>query len=126
MKNLSNALQFALDNNRQIALAFGCFDILHIGHISFISKIRQITSLPLCIGILPDFVIASSKGCNRPIIIEEQRAEIISSLKNVDMAFVLEKSKRIDTLSKEYELTDKELPLWSTAMCWLDTLGIVV
>lgn len=109
-------------NVTDFALAYGCFDILHVGHVRFFQQIKKQTELPLCVGVLPDYVVSLRKGVNRPIICEEQRVEVISAFRNVDFAFVLEQSDRIISLKDEYNLDDREIPLWSTALSWLDIL----
>ncbi|MGN1042775.1 MAG: adenylyltransferase/cytidyltransferase family protein [Christensenellales bacterium] len=114
--------KFLFNYDRKIALAFGCFDILHIGHVRFLREVKRRTDLPLCIGILPDFVVSSIKGQDRPVVCEDQRLEVISELRSVDFAFKLEQLDHITVLKEEFDLDESEIPLWSTALCWLDIL----
>lgn len=114
--------QFVLTNRNQVALAYGCFDILHFGHINFFREIKKRTTLPLCIGVLPDFVVSNLKGQGRPLVNEIQRVEIVNALKFVDYAFLLQKSDQIDSLKKKYSLTNEDIPLWSTAISWLEII----
>ncbi len=114
--------QFVLKNDNQIALAFGCFDILHYGHIRFFKEIKKRTTLPLCVGVLPDYVVSFYKGEGRPIVNEKQRVEVVGALKYVDFAFLLKKSNQLNNLGREYAINNDELPLWNTAICWLDII----
>lgn len=119
---ISHTIQGFVSEHHKFALAFGCFDILHIGHVRFFRTIKNHTDLPLCVGILPDFVVTATKGIGRPIVCETQRTELLNALRDVDFAFILEPSERFMLLKEEYRLSDNDIPLWSTALCWLDIL----
>ncbi len=61
----------------------GCFDILHIGHISYLQKARKLGDF-LVIGVNSDNSIKKIKGPKRPINPEEYRLEVLASLSCVD------------------------------------------
>ncbi len=67
---------------KKIAFTNGCFDILHVGHIRYLTKAKKIGDI-LVIGLNTDKSVSSIKS-DRPIIPEEQRAEILSALSMVD------------------------------------------
>lgn len=113
---------FPFEKSQDIALAFGCFDILHFGHVRFLQEVKRRTNLPLCVGLLPDTTVSLLKGPARPVMPENERAEIILALKSVDYAFVIKPSEHFSALKEEFSLSEKELPLWSTALCCLDVL----
>lgn len=78
--------------NFKIVLAGGCFDILHIGHVDFLQKAKR-TGDKLLILLESDNNIRKSKGKNRPINKQSNRAKILSALKPVDAIIKLSEMK---------------------------------
>lgn len=76
------------NKKKKIVLAGGCFDILHIGHITFLEKARAEGDV-LIILLESDESIRKSKGKNRPINTLEDRAKILAALKSVDLVVKL-------------------------------------
>jgi len=76
--------------NKKIVLVGGSFDILHIEHVRFLKKAKKLGDI-LVVGINSDAHIKLKKDINRPIISENQRAEILNSLKDVDYVFITDK-----------------------------------
>ncbi len=72
----------------RIVLAGGCFDILHIGHVRFLSEARKMGDY-LVILLENDEKVKKLKGKNRPIFTQEIRAETLSALICVDLVVVL-------------------------------------
>lgn len=70
-------------NRRKIVFTNGCFDILHIGHIKLLQEAKSFGDV-LIIGLNSDYSVRKIKGKNRPIIPENERAEILSSFYMVD------------------------------------------
>jgi len=81
-------------NAKCIVLAGGCFDILHYGHISFLKKAKALGD-KLIVAIESDKRVRMLKGPGRPIHTQDQRKEILESLKFVDKVIIL-KDKMID------------------------------
>ena len=63
-----------------VGLCHGCFDILHVGHIRHFKAGKDQCDL-LFVSVTGDRFV--NKGAGRPVIFENERAEIISSLKSV-------------------------------------------
>lgn len=82
-----NRLVACLDIERQegkkIILANGCFDLFHVGHLRYLAGAKELGGI-LVVGINSDEQVRKLKGKNRPVTPENERAEIISSLKCVD------------------------------------------
>ncbi len=74
-------------NNHRIALANGCFDLFHVGHIRYLAEARNLGDC-LIVGINSDQQVRRLKGENRPLIPEQERAEIISALRFVDFVTI--------------------------------------
>lgn len=67
---------------RTIALANGCFDLLHAGHIRYLqAAARQADRLVVAVN---DDGFAAGKGPGRPILAAADRAELVAALRGVD------------------------------------------
>lgn len=73
---------------RKIVLAGGCFDILHVGHITFLEAAKAIGDV-LFVFLEADERISKLKGKNRPINNQEDRAKILGALASVDAVIKL-------------------------------------
>jgi D-glycero-beta-D-manno-heptose 1-phosphate adenylyltransferase len=67
----------------KIVLANGCFDFFHVGHIRYLAGAKALGDC-LIVAVNSDEQVRKLKGENRPLINENERAEIISALKFVD------------------------------------------
>ena len=78
-------LRFAREkrNGRKVVFTNGCFDLLHPGHIRSLEAARVLGD-ELIVGLNSDESVRTLKGPNRPVIPEQERAEILSSLECVD------------------------------------------
>jgi len=74
---------------RKIVFTNGCFDILHIGHVRYLGAARSAGDL-LVVGLNSDSSVKSIKGDRRPLVNQNQRAEILASLACVDYVVVFE------------------------------------
>src|SRR3989344_9682744 len=77
-------------SGKKIVLAGGCFDILHIGHISFLEKAKKSGDI-LILLLESDLAIKKLKGKKRPINDQEDRAKILSAIEFVDFIIILPK-----------------------------------
>ncbi len=69
--------------NKKIVFTNGCFDILHRGHIEYLSKAHDLGDV-LVIGLNTDHSVRSIKGENRPAQDEKGRALVLASLRLVE------------------------------------------
>jgi rfaE bifunctional protein nucleotidyltransferase chain/domain len=78
-------LRFAREkrNGRRVVFTNGCFDLLHPGHIRSLEAARALGDV-LIVGLNSDVSVRKLKGPNRPVIPEQERAEILASLECVD------------------------------------------
>lgn len=77
-----------LKKSDQIVLVGGCFDILHLGHISFLKEARKLGKT-LVILLESDATIKKIKGQSRPINNQQNRAEMLINLDMVDWVILL-------------------------------------
>jgi len=73
---------------KSVVLVGGCFDILHIGHIDFLTKAKSIGDI-LFVLLESDTTIRKLKGPQRPFHTQKERAIVLSSLKVVDGVIAL-------------------------------------
>jgi len=73
---------------KRIVLAGGCFDILHIGHITFLERAKQQGDI-LMVFVEHDTTIKKTKGHHRPLNRQEDRATILAHLTMVDYVITL-------------------------------------
>ncbi|PYS93811.1 MAG: D-glycero-beta-D-manno-heptose 1-phosphate adenylyltransferase [Acidobacteria bacterium] len=71
----------------RIVLANGCFDILHVGHVRYLEAAKALGNL-LVVGINSDEQVRRLKGPGRPFVPERERAEVIASLRAVDLVTI--------------------------------------
>src|ERR1043165_6076030 len=75
--------------SKKIVFTNGCFDILHLGHIDYLSKAADEGDC-LIIGVNTDQSTSKLKGPHRPINNEEQRSMILASLLFVDAVILFD------------------------------------
>ena len=68
---------------RTVALANGCFDVLHVGHVRYLQGAAAEADR-LIVAINDDESVADLKGPGRPILPASDRAELVASLRGVD------------------------------------------
>lgn len=82
-KNLVGILSVLRSKGKKIVFTNGCFDIIHAGHVDYLSKARRLGDV-LVVGLNSDSSVKKIKGKNRPINKESDRAKVLSSLYFVD------------------------------------------
>ncbi len=68
---------------RRIVFTNGVFDLIHVGHIEYLSKARALGDI-LVVGVNRDKSVRRLKGPGRPLQPERDRAKIVAALKAVD------------------------------------------
>lgn len=93
--DVTNLHKFLQEQKKTIVLTGGCFDILHIGHISLFQHAKN-QGDSLVVLLESDKSIAKQKGHGRPIHNQMQRATVLAAMKDVDYIIVLP-----DTMTNE-------------------------
>ncbi|MBU1011609.1 MAG: D-glycero-beta-D-manno-heptose 1-phosphate adenylyltransferase [Bacteroidetes bacterium] len=88
-RKLKSQLNIWRFKERKIIFTNGCFDLLHLGHIDYLSKASDFGDI-LIIGLNTDKSVRKIKGSNRPITDENSRASILASLFFVDAIVLFE------------------------------------
>ena len=73
--------------SEKIILTNGAFDLLHVGHIRYLRAAKQLGG-KLVVAINSDSSVRALKGDGRPIVPENERAEIIAALSDIDAVVI--------------------------------------
>ena len=79
----------ARSTGRTVALANGCFDVLHVGHVRYLQGARAEADL-LVVGVNGDASVRRLKGEGRPAMPAADRALLVAALRPVDLVVVFE------------------------------------
>jgi len=74
---------------KKIVFTNGCFDIIHTGHVHYLSEAKLLGDI-LIIGMNTDSSVSRLKGSDRPLNNQEDRALILDSLKPVDFVILFD------------------------------------
>lgn len=69
---------------KRVVFTNGCFDLLHLGHVDYLEKARNLGDV-LVVGLNTDDSVSRFKGPQRPIQDEVSRARVMASLQAVDL-----------------------------------------
>ncbi|MBV8486177.1 MAG: adenylyltransferase/cytidyltransferase family protein [Verrucomicrobia bacterium] len=86
---------------QRLVFTNGCFDILHVGHIRYLTAAKQLGDI-LVVALNSDDSVRQLKGPDRPINSETDRAEILAALTVVDHVVIFRELRvsRLVTLLK--------------------------
>ncbi len=76
---------------KKIVFTNGCFDILHLGHIDYLSKAADLGDI-LIVGVNSDASVSELKGKHRPINNEQSRTTLIAALSFVNAVIIFNES----------------------------------
>jgi len=83
LKDLVEKLDILRRSGKKLVFTNGCFDILHVGHVRYLAAARSEGDI-LVVGLNSDHSTRTIKDQNRPIMNQDQRAEVLSGLRCVD------------------------------------------
>ena len=72
---------------KKIIFTNGCFDILHVGHTRYLEEAKKQGDV-LVLGLNSDDSVRSIKGQKRPVIPENERADVVAALESVDFVTI--------------------------------------
>ena len=68
---------------KKLVVTNGCFDILHLGHVTYLENARKCGEA-LLIGVNSDAAVRGLKGAGRPVNSETDRESVLAALQSVD------------------------------------------
>ena len=84
---------------KQIVFTNGCFDLLHVGHIRYLEKAKGLGDI-LIVGVNSDRSVRMIKGPERPILPEEERAEVLSGLSCIDYIILFDEPTPLELIAQ--------------------------
>jgi len=102
---LAEALERERAAGKTIAFANGCFDVLHVGHIRYLQDASRVADV-LVVGVNGDDSVRVLKGEGRPVMPEDERAEIIDSIRCVSYVTVFDEkspARLLQTLKPDFQ-----------------------
>ena len=94
-----NAINNLKSEKKKIVFTNGCFDLLHVGHIRYLSNAKKLGDF-LIVGLNSDESVKILKGQNRPINQFEDRAMLLSALRSVDLVIMFEEQTPENLINK--------------------------
>jgi D-beta-D-heptose 7-phosphate kinase / D-beta-D-heptose 1-phosphate adenosyltransferase len=88
----------------RVVFTNGCFDLLHVGHVTLLAKARR-EGNRLIVGLNTDRSVRALKGAERPIVTENDRAQVLAGLASVDAVVLFDE----DTPLRLIELIHPEV-----------------
>ena len=82
---------------KKIIFTNGCFDILHTGHTRYLREARKLGDI-LIVGLNSDTSVRAIKGPQRPIVPQDERADIMASLESVDFVTLFDETTPLELI----------------------------
>jgi len=86
---LTHVIAKERSRGRKVVFTNGCFDLLHVGHVKYLQKARELGDL-LVVGLNTDASVRRLKGEKRPLIEESERAHILAALDCIDFVVLFD------------------------------------
>ncbi len=82
---------------KTVVFTNGCFDILHRGHIDYLAKAKALGDV-MVVGMNDDASVKRLKGPQRPVVGQEDRANVLAALKSVDYVCIFSEDTPYETI----------------------------
>jgi len=99
VEQLISQLDWHRNHKQKIVFTNGCFDVLHRGHIEYLSFCKKQGDV-VVLGLNSDQSVRSIKGPERPINNQLDRAAVLSGLESVDYIVIFEESDPLNLIMK--------------------------
>ena len=87
LEELESVILREKKKGKEVVMANGCFDLLHVGHVRYLEAARLEGDL-LVVAINSDASVRQIKGPGRPFVPQEERLELVAALEAVDYVFL--------------------------------------
>jgi len=131
-KNLKEEVDRLRRQGKKIVFTNGCFDILHVGHARYLRQAREKGDL-LILGLNSDASVRKIKGEKRPLIPQEERADLLACLEFVDYVTIFEETTPLelilylkpDVLIKGGDWAEEQVVGRKEVMSWGGAVAII-
>jgi D-beta-D-heptose 7-phosphate kinase/D-beta-D-heptose 1-phosphate adenosyltransferase len=86
-------------NGRTVVFTNGCFDLLHPGHVRCLAEARALGDL-LVVAVNSDSSVRGNKGPERPLVGQQDRAEVLAGLASVDYVTIFDEPTPRELISQ--------------------------
>src|SRR5467141_4450415 len=86
-------------NGRRVVFTNGCFDLLHPGHVRCLAEARALGDL-LVVAVNSDRSARGNKGPERPLVPQNDRAEVLAALSSVDYVTIFDEPTPRDLIAR--------------------------
>src|SRR3981189_1202342 len=86
-------------NGRRVVFTNGCFDLLHPGHVRCLTEARALGDV-LVVAVNSDASVRGNKGNARPLVPQQDRAEVLAALSSVDYVTIFDQPTPRDLISR--------------------------
>ena len=97
-ENLKKVVERVKKEGKRIVFTNGCFDLIHVGHTRYLEEAKKLGDI-LIVALNSDQSVRAIKGNKRPIITEEERAEVLSALQCVDFVVIFDEPDPLNIIS---------------------------
>jgi len=97
--HISDFLKCHQDRPQDLVFTNGCFDLLHVGHVRYLYRSRELGSF-LVVGLNTDDSVRRLKGHSRPVTPQNERAEILEALSFVDAVVFFDEDTPLELISE--------------------------
>jgi rfaE bifunctional protein nucleotidyltransferase chain/domain len=97
LARLTEIIQGHKKRGERIVLTNGCFDLIHVGHVRYLKEAKDKGDI-LIVALNSDSSVRKLKGKGRPLLNQEERAEIIASFSFVDYITLFEEPNVVKIL----------------------------
>ena len=98
-KTLTRIIAQEKTREKTIVTTNGCFDLIHVGHLRYLQAAKKLGDL-LVVGVNSDNSVRKLKGEKRPLVPENERAEMLAGLDCVDYVVIFPELDPISLLSE--------------------------
>ena len=86
-------------DGRRVVFTNGCFDLIHPGHVRCLAEARALGDV-LVVAVNSDHSVRGNKGPERPLVNEQDRAEVIAALASVDYVTIFDEPTPRELISR--------------------------
>lgn len=86
-------------HGKKVVFTNGCFDLLHLGHVDYLEKARNLGDV-LVVGLNTDSSVSRFKGPQRPIQDQQSRARVMAALEPVDLVVYFDEDTPLSLISE--------------------------
>lgn len=87
LEEIKLELNKARIQGKKIVTTNGCFDILHVGHVRYLQEAKEFGDI-LVVAVNSDDSVKAIKGDKKPLVPEDERAELLAALECVDYVMI--------------------------------------